>query len=409
MKSFEQNLQSYAELAIKVGVNLQPDQELILTANTNELPLVRMVVSEAYKAGAKNVVVLYNDDKTTVSRFNDGQQGALEYAPQWLYDALTTAYEQGAARLSIYGGNPALLKDVNPDKVALHSKTQSLASKRIGELISGFAINWSIISYANPVWAKMVFPDDPEEVAVKKLWEAIFKVSRVDQSNPVAAWQHHCETLSQRKEFLNQKNYAALLFRGPGTNLKVGLADGHRWEGAWGHARNGVRCVPNMPTEEVFTMPHKNRVDGYVSSTKPLSLRGQMIEHMYVRFEQGQVIEAKAAKGEDVLRKFLETDEGAKYLGEVALVPYSSPVSKTNILFYNALFDENAACHIALGRAYEENLEGFKKLSPEERVKRGYNDSLVHEDWMIGSDEVDVEGITQSGQSEPLMQRGEWV
>jgi aminopeptidase len=409
VKTFEQNLQSYAELAVRVGVNVQPNQELILTANINEVPLVRKIVAEAYKAGAKNVEVLYHDDEDTLSLFQHGHSQALEYAPQWFYDALATAYEQGAARLSIYGGNPALLKHIDPDKVAKHSKVQSQAAKRLGELVSGFAINWSIISYANPVWAKMVFPDDSEEVAVNKLWDAIFKVSRVDQPDPVAAWQQHCEALTKRKNFLNQKKYAALLFRGPGTNLKVALADGHLWEGAWGQAKNGVRCVPNIPTEEVFTMPHKYRVDGYVSSTKPLSLRGQMIEHIYVRFEKGKVVEAKAAKGEDVLKKFLETDEGANYLGEVALVPYSSPVSQTNILFYNALFDENAACHIALGRAYEENLEGFQHLTPEEREKRGYNDSLVHEDWMIGSDEVDVDAMTQSGQVEPLMQRGEWV
>lgn len=409
MRTFEQNLQTYAQLAVRVGVNVQPNQELIVTANTNEVPLVRHIVAEAYKAGAKNVVVLYNDDDSVLSRFQYGHQSALEYAPQWLYDALAMAYEQGAARLSIYGGNPALLENVDPDKVALHSKNQSLAAKRISELVSGFAINWSIVSYANPVWAKMVFPEDAEDVAVNKLWDAIFKVSRVDQDDPVSAWQQHCENLTKRKDLLNQKRYAALLFRGPGTNLKVGLADGHVWEGAWGQATNGVRCVPNMPTEEVFTMPHRERIDGYVSSTKPLSLHGQVIENIYVRFEKGRVIEAKAAKGEEVLKKLLETDEGANYLGEVALVPYSSPVSKTSLLFYNTLFDENAACHIALGRAYEENLEGFKDLSPEERKERGYNYSLVHEDWMIGSDEVDVDGITQSGQSDPLMQRGEWV
>lgn len=409
MKTLEQNLQDYAALAIRVGVNLQPNQELIISANTSELPLVRNLVAEAYKVGAKNVMVFYQDDENTLARFQHGQQGALEYAPQWFYDAMAKAHEQGAARLSVYGGNPALLKDVDASKVALHSQTQSQAARGVAQLLSGFAASWSIVSYANPVWAGMVFPDVSEEEAVNRLWEAIFKVSRVDQPDPVAAWQHHCETLSRRKDYLNNKRYAALWFRGPGTNLKVGLADGHVWQGGWGMTKNGVRCLPNIPTEEVFTMPHKDRVDGYVSSTKPLSLQGQIVERIYVRFEKGKVVEAKANKGQEILRKCIETDEGAKYLGEVALVPYSSPVSQTGRLFYNTLFDENAASHIALGRAYEENLEGFRDLSPEERENCGYNHSVVHEDWMIGSDEVDVDGITQSGQIEPLMQRGEWV
>ncbi|MER3461647.1 MAG: aminopeptidase [Armatimonadota bacterium] len=409
MENFEERLQKLAEVAVRVGLNVQLGQEIVISANLNEAALVRRIVVEAYKAGAKNVAVMYGDDENTLARFQYGSQAALEYAPQWQIDGVARAYEEGAARLAIYGNNPALLKDIDPEKVATHSKVMGAASKRLGELISGFAVNWSILSHASPEWAKLVFPNDPEEVAVEKLWDAIFKTSRVDTPDPVAAWQAHDDTLRAHARRLNQKRYSALHFRGPGTDLRVGLAEGHIWVGGSGVAKNGVRCVPNIPTEEIFTMPHRDRVEGTVSATKPLSLRGQVLEGIQVRFEGGTVAEVKASKGQVVLEKLLETDEGARRLGEVALVPHSSPVSQTGILFFNTLFDENAASHIALGRAYAENLEGFDTLSEEERVAKGYNDSLTHVDWMIGSDKVDVDGITADGRAEPLMRGGEWV
>jgi len=402
-------LQKLAEVAVKVGLNLQPNQEVLLTANINEALLVRKFVVEAYKAGAKHVAVMYGDEVNTLAYFQYGSRESLEYAPQWRIDGMARAIEEGAARMAIYGGNPALLKDIDPEKVATYSKVMGVAGRRVSELISSFAVNWSIISHASPEWAKLVFPHDPEDVAVNKLWQAIFKTSRIDSPDPVAAWKAHCEALEQRIRSLNHKRYAALHFRGPGTDLRVGLADGHLWGGARGQAKNGVWCVPNIPTEEVFTMPHRERVEGIVSATKPLSLRGQVLEGIRVRFAGGQVVEATASQGQEVLEKLLETDAGARRLGEVALVPHSSPVSQTGLLFYNTLFDENAASHIALGRAYSENLGGFEQLDPAGRAARGYNDSLIHVDWMIGSGQVDVDGITAQGSSEALMRGGEWV
>lgn len=409
MDTFEENLQKLAAIAVKIGLNVQPEQELIVTANLNEVPLVRRIVAEAYKVGAKNVAVMYGDEQNLLARYRYGSQAALEYTPQWYMDSIARAHEEGAARLAIYGDDPALLKDVDPEKVATYNRAFAQASKRVSELISGFAVNWCLISHASPEWAKLVFPGLPQEQAMERLWAAIFKTSRVDLADPLAAWQAHDAVLQNHVERLTAKQYAALHFRGPGTDLRVGLAEGHLWAGGSGVAKNGVRCIPNIPTEEVFTMPHRERVEGIVSATKPLSLRGQVLEDIVVRFEHGRVVEARASRGQEVLEKLLETDEGACHLGEVALVPHSSPVSQTGILFYNSLFDENAASHIALGRAYEETLRDFDRSNKEELATRGYNDSLIHVDWMIGSDKVDVDGITQDGRSEPLMRGGEWV
>lgn len=407
--TFEQKLQRFAEVAIRIGLNLQAGQDLVLRANVEHLTLVRKLVKEAYKAGAKNVVVMYNDDENTLAFFEHGSKQALESAPQWLIDGYVRAIEGNAAHLGITGGNPSLLKNVDPEKIAIANKAQGTASQKLIELVTAFATNWSAISFASPAWAKEVFPTLSETKAVAKLWEAIFDISRVNEADPVAAWQSHLDNLRSKKDMLNNKRYKALHFRGTGTDLQVSLVENHLWVGGSAPAKNGVTCVPNIPTEEVFTMPHAQQVQGYVSSTKPLSVFGNIVEDIYVRFENGVIIEAKAKKGQEVLEKLLETDAGARRLGEVALVPHSSPISRSGILFYNTLFDENAACHIALGKCYGENLANYNTLSESERKAAGANDSLIHEDWMIGSDKVDVDGVQANGASEALMRSGEWV
>jgi aminopeptidase len=402
-------LDKLADVTVRVGLNLQPGQELVATAPIEALPLTRKITERAYQAGAKMVTVLYNDDAATLARYQYAPPDTFDYAPAWLFEAMAEAYASGAARLAISGQNPALLKGQDPDLISRASKAQSIASKRPLELITGFHINWSIVSYANPAWAKMVFPDLPEEQAVEKLWEAIFKASRLDTDDPVAAWAAHNANLHARVNFLNEKRYVALHFKGPGTDLRVGLADDHLWSGGAAPAKNGVVCNPNIPTEEVFTTPHKDRVEGYVSSSKPLAHQGSLLDGIRVRFEGGKIVEASARVGEELLKQLLQTDEGARHLGEVALVPHSSPIAQSGILFYNTLFDENAASHIALGQAYSECIRGGDRMSPEELAAKGANSSLIHVDWMIGSSEIDVDGITQGGQAEPLMRGGEWV
>lgn len=409
MKNYLEMLDKLADVTVQVGLNLQRGQELVITAPIEALPLTRKITERAYQAGAKMVTTLYSDDAATLARYRFAPSDAFDYAPAWLYEGMAEAYAAGAARLAITGQNPALLKGQDPDRISRASKAQSIANRRALELIASFHINWSIVAYATVDWAKMVFPDLAEGQAVEKLWEAIFKASRLDTDDPVAAWAAHNANLHKRVQFLNEKRYAALHFKGPGTDLKVGLADDHVWSGGAAVAKNGVVCNPNIPTEEVFTTPHKDRVEGYVSSSKPLAHQGSLLDGIRVRFEGGRIVEASAKVGEDILKQLLETDEGARRLGEVALVPHSSPIAQSGILFYNTLFDENAASHIALGQAYSECIRGGDRLSREELAARGANASLIHVDWMIGSNEIDVDGITHTGQAEPLMRRGEWV
>ncbi len=331
-------------------------------------------------------------------------------APAWLYEGMAKAYNAGAARLAISGADPNLLAGQDPEKVARANRATSAAYKPAMQPIVNFDINWTIVSYASPAWARAMFPDVSEEKAVEKLWDAIFAASRVDAGDPIAAWATHNANLHTRKDHLNGKRFSAVRFRGPGTDLTVGLADDHEWCGGAARSNNGIVCNANIPTEEVFTTPHKDRVDGHVRSTKPLSYQGTLIEDIAVRFEGGRIVEATASRGADVLAKVLDTDAGARRLGEVALVPHSSPISASGLLFYNTLYDENASSHIALGQAYSKCfVGGGVGLTADDLAAKGANASMIHIDWMIGSGEVDVDGITADGASEPVMRKGEWV
>lgn len=402
-------LDKLAEVAIRVGLQLQRGQDLVMTAPVAAMPLVRLITKHAYKAGAGLVTTLYSDEDTTLSRYAYAPNESFDRASDWLFKGMAEAFAGGAARLAISGDNPMMLSAQDPAKVARANKANSIAYKPALEKISNFDINWNIVSYPNPSWAKLVFPNDPEEVAVEKLANAIFAASRVDVADPVAAWKEHNANLARRSAWLNGERFAALHFTGPGTDLTVGLADGHLWCGGASEAKNGVTCNPNIPTEEVFTTPHALRVEGHVSSTKPLSHQGTLIDNIQVRFEGGRIVEAKASLGEEVLNKVLDTDEGARRLGEVALVPHSSPISASGVLFYNTLFDENASCHIALGQCYSGCFIDDTKLTPEQIRAQGGNSSLIHIDWMIGSGQVDIDGVRADGSRVPVMRKGEWA
>lgn len=411
--SFEEKLDRLAEVAVRVGLGLgakgAPEQELVMSASIEALPLVRRITEHAYKAGAVLVTTLYGDESSTLLRYRYAPDVSFDRVATWLTDGIAAAYRGGAARLAISGGNPSLLAKEDPAKVGRANVAASKASKPAMELITRHDINWTIVASATPDWARAVFPSEPEEVAVARLWDAIFAASRADRSDPVAAWKAHGAHLKERVDFLNSKRFSFLHFRGPGTDLRVGLADDHLWAGGGTRAGNGVFCQPNIPTEEVFTTPHKDRVEGTVRSTKPLSYQGTLIEDISVRFEGGRVVESKAKTGQAILQRMVSTDEGAARLGEVSLVPHSSPIAQSGILFRNTLFDENAACHIALGQAYSTCLIGGEKMSEDALASRGANSSLIHVDWMIGSGEIDVDGIPSSGAAEPLMRKGEWV
>lgn len=402
-------LEKLAEVAVKVGLQLQRDQDLVMTAPLAALPLVRLITKHAYLAGAGLVTTFYSDEETTLARYAHAPDASFDKASGWLYEGMAKAYANGAARLAIAGDNPLLLASQDPAKVARANKANSMAYKPALEKISNFDINWNIVSYPNPSWAKIVFPGVPEEEAVRRLADAIFAASRVDVADPIAAWAEHNANLKKRSGWLNGERFSALHFTGPGTDLTVGLADGHEWHGGASVARNGVTCNPNIPTEEVFTTPHALNVEGHVSSTKPLSHQGTLIDNIQVRFEGGRIVEAKASKGQQVLNKVLDTDEGARRLGEVALVPHSSPISASGILFYNTLFDENASCHIALGQCYSKCFLDGATLSQEQIAAQGGNSSLIHIDWMIGSDKIDIDGIKADGGRVPVIRKGEWA
>jgi aminopeptidase len=407
--AYEARLERLAEVAVRVGLGLAAGQEVVMTAPVDALPLARRITEQAYKAGASQVTTLFSDEEATLARFRHAPDASFDYAPGWLFDGMAAAYRAGAARLAIVGEDPALLAGQDPEKVARANRARSKAYQPALELIAGFATNWTIVSAATPAWAKAVFPKEPEDVAVARLWEAIFAASRVDGPDPIEAWASHNRSLVARREAMNERRYAALRFRGPGTDLVVGLADDHEWGGGGTRAKNGLMCNANIPTEEVFTTPHKDRVAGSVTSTKPLSYQGTLIEEIHVRFEDGRIVDAKARTGQEVLRKVLDTDEGARRLGEVALVPYSSPISQSGLLFFNTLFDENAASHIALGQSYSKCIRGGGEMSAEDLAARGANRSLIHIDWMIGSAAIAVDGVRSDGSSEALMRKGEWV
>jgi aminopeptidase len=406
---FNQSLDRLAEVAVRVGLGIAPGQQVVMTATLDAVPLARRITEQAYKAGATLVTTLFSDEKSALLRFHHAADASFDAAPSWLYEGMAQAFRKGAARLAITGNDPSLLSKEDPEKVSRANRATSIAYRPALELITRHEINWAIVASATPAWAAAVFPDLPQDEALARLWEAIFAASRADQDDPVAAWKKHDADLHARADRLNEKRYSALHFRAPGTDLRVGLADDHLWLGGGTTARNGRYCVPNMPTEEVFTTPHKDRVEGRVTSTKPLSHQGTMIEGISVRFQGGKIVEAHAARGEAVLQRMIETDDGARRLGEVSLVPHSSPIAASGLLFMNTLFDENAACHIALGQAYSTCFKDGENLTEEQLASRGANSSLIHVDWMIGSNHIDVDGITATGAAEPVMRGGEWV
>ena len=409
LKINEEKIDKLANLAIKRGVGLQKGQDLLITAPLESLPLVRKIVEHAYKEGAHLVTPLFTDSDITLSRFKYAPTESFDHAANWLFNGMGEAFDNNTARMAIAGDDPMLLSEMDPEKVSRANKAMAKAYKPARERIAEFKINWNIVSWPGKAWASRVFPDLPIDEAVIKLADAIFDASRASVEDPIQAWDDHNEKLRKKTNWLNEKNFAALQYNGPNTNLKIGLADEHEWMGGASKAQNGIICNPNIPSEEVFTTPHAYKVDGVVSSTKPLSYQGTLIENIKVTFENGKIIEASASKGNEVLQKVLKSDEGASRIGEVALVPHSSPISQSGIIFYNTLFDENAASHIALGQCYSKCFKGEIDLSKEEISKRGGNSSMIHIDWMIGSDKIDVDGIDQNGNTVPVFRKGEWV
>jgi aminopeptidase len=412
----ERRLDIYAELAIRIGLNLRAGQRLLIIgplanggASLDAAALIRRLVVSAYKAGAEYVETLWGDEPSMLLRFAHAPRSSFSQYSTWLPDVLLKHVEAGHATLSVYANDPDLLKNEPTDLVGAVQQAVSRAVVPFRERISRNHTNWAVIAAAAPGWAARVFPDLPPDQQLARLWDEIARMCRLDQPDPLASWETHLQTLAARRDYLNARQYSALKYTGPGTDLLLGLPEGHVWVSGRTESQNGIPFTANLPTEEVFTMAHKDRVDGTVRSTKPLSYAGTLIENFSVTFASGRVVEYRAARGQAVLKQLVETDEGAARLGEVALVPHSSPVSQSGLLYYNTLFDENAASHVALGSAYRFTLRGGEAMSDDAFARAGGNRSATHVDFMIGSGELDVDGVRADGTAEPLMRRGEWA
>ena len=410
MLTFDQKLDNLATLALRVGVNLRPGQRLALGGPLEAVDLLRRIVRQAYELGAAHVAVEIVDEQMGLIRALHAGDDTLDVADEERVAMTRAKLERGDALLRIAGGDPDLMAPAEPARVARMTKAASVAHQPVSELVQRSFMPWSIIAFATPAWARKAFPDLPEAESVARLWDAIFAATRADLEDPVGAWEAHLATLERAKTRLTARAYRALHLRAPGTDLRLGLADGHVWEsGGSNAASNGVRFVANMPTEEVFTAPHAHRVDGVIASSKPLSYQGQLIDRFRLTFEDGAVVAAHAERGQAVLDKLLEIDEGARRLGEIALVPHESPISQSGLLFYNTLFDENAACHVALGRAYATTFRDGAKRSLADLQRDGFNHSVTHVDFMFGSAELDVDGELADGTREPVMRGGGWA
>lgn len=405
----EEQLKQYAALLVKVGMNVQPEQRVYIRATVDAKDFVHLVVEAAYEAGASDVKVNYTDDKLAQLNFKYRNQESFESVPQYLVDERMDYANEYAAQLALISSSPENLKDADPKKVSANMKAYGRAFKDYMKMMQSDQFSWTVAAYPSTAWAKLVFPDLDETEAFEKLLDAILDSVRMNSENPEAAWTQHNDNLHRKADYLNNKKYVALRYKAPGTDLEIGLPEGHIWCGASSVNKDGTEFMANMPTEEVFTVPHKDKVNGYVSSTLPLSYGGNVIDNFKLTFKDGKVVDFEAQTGQDILEGLLNTDDAAKYLGEVALVPHDSPISNSKILYYNTLFDENASCHLALGSAYPFCLEGGKELDESGLAAAGLNNSITHEDFMIGSAEMNIYGVTSEGNEEEIFLNGNWA
>ncbi|MCO5441696.1 aminopeptidase [Enterococcus faecium] len=409
LSNFNELLKKYARLIAETGVATEKGHTVVLQISVDQAPLARLITQEAYKLGAAEVIVQWTDDQiqrefllhAATDRIEDVPQSKIVQADEWL--------EKGASRISVVSADPDAFAGVDSHRVATYQSAAGKALMNLRKATQANKVSWTVVAAAGRQWAAKVFPDLPEEEQVDALWDQIFKTTRVYEEDPVLAWKKHDEKLAKKAEELNQEQFSALHYTAPGTDIIIGLPKNHLWEGAGSYNARGEKFMANMPTEEVFTAPDSHRVDGYISSTKPLSYAGTIISGMKFTFKDGKVVDFSAEQGEDVLEKLLDTDEGARRLGEVALVPDPSPISQSGIIFFNTLFDENASNHLALGSAYAFSVKGGTEMSDEELAEAGLNRSQTHVDFMVGSDKMDIDGIREDGSTVPIFRNGDWA
>jgi aminopeptidase len=404
-------LRELARLAVKIGVNVQHGQPVIIRASVENQELVQLVAEEAYIAGASKVIPLWNDDVLSKLSFEYRDIESLKEVPEYIKVQYQYFIDQGACLISVASPNPDILKDVDSKKMQASSIASSQALSFFREHTMGNKTQWSIIGASNPAWAKKVFPELDEEEGVEALWDLIFKASRIEEgSDTVETWLSHNARLGAHDTWLNGQNFKSLVFKNSlGTHVEVGLIKDHRWVGGGETGANGVYFNPNIPTEENFTMPDPKRVEGKVVASKPLSYQGKIVENFWFEFKEGKVVNYDAEKGKDALTNLLETDEGSTRLGEIALVEHDSPISQMNRILFNTLYDENASCHMALGRAYPMNIKDGLKQSLETLLERGYNNSLSHVDFMFGTRDLSITGITYDNKEVLFFEGGKYI
>lgn len=410
MKTFDEKLKDYAKLIVKKGINIQEGQPVFITSPIDLAYLVREITKEAYKAGSSEVYTNWTDDELTLLKYENAPMEVFENFPQWAVDRRKDFLDRNAAFISFHAENPSLLKDVDPKKILAASKASNIANKENSQYLMNDINSWCVVSAPVLGWAKEVFPDMEDKEAMDELWEKIFYTTRCDLEDPILEWDKHVENMDRHADFLNEKKFKYLHYTNKkGTDLKVELPKDHIWLSAGSTNAKDTVFIANIPTEEVFTLPLKTGVNGTLYSAKPLSYNGNLIDEMRFEFKDGKVVEYDAKIGREYLTDMFAVDEDGKYLGEVALVPHDSPISNSNIIFKNTLYDENASCHFAFGQAYPTCLENGAKLSREELDEKGVNDSLIHVDFMVGTEDLDIEGITENGEKIAIFKDGNWA
>ncbi len=410
LENFNENLKKYARLIAETGVNVQDNHTVVLQISVDQAPLARLITEEAYRLGAAEVIVQWSDETIQREFLAHAATDRIENVPQYKIDQTDDWIAKGASRISVVSSNPDALDGVDAQRVAAFQAANGKALVNLRKATQANKVSWTVVAAASEGWAAKVFPElATSEEQVDALWNEIFKTTRIYEENPVIAWDIHDKKLQEKAAELNEQQFTALHYTAPGTDLTIGLPKNHLWEGAGSYNARGEEFMANMPTEEVFTAPDSRRVDGYVSSTKPLSYAGTIISGMKFTFKDGKVVDFSAEQGEEALKNLLAIDEGAKHLGEVALVPDPSPISQSGLIFYNTLFDENASNHLAFGSAYAFNLQGGTEMSEEELAAAGLNRSQTHVDFMVGSDKMNIDGIKEDGTIVPVFRNGDWA
>lgn len=410
LPNFKENLAKYAKLLVSTGINVQPGHTVQLTIGVEQAELARLIVKEAYAHGAKEVLVNWLDDVIARERLVNVDVELLEQVHPQRITEMNYLLERKASRLVVLSEDPGAYDGVDPEKLSRNARALSQALNPMRQASQANKISWTLGAASGLEWAKKVFPNAAsDEEAVDLLWDQIFKTCRIYEEDPIKAWEEHEARLVAKAKVLNDEQFVKLHYTSPGTDLVLGMPKNHLWEAAGSVNAQGEHFIANMPTEEVFTAPDYRVADGYVTSTKPLSYNGNIIEGIKVTFKDGEIVDVTAEKGDEVMKKLVFDNAGARGLGEVALVPDKSPISQSGVTFFNTLFDENASNHLAIGQAYAFSIEGGTEMSQEELKEAGLNRSDVHVDFMIGSNKMNIDGIREDGTRVPIFRDGEWA